>query len=81
MQTQSIHDLSSLDLPPHPRVFITGAGLQLCRSLTEEAVWARAALSRLLEAADRPCEWGDPVRPDHAMEMLNHALRQVLAAH
>ena len=81
MQTQSIHYLSSLDLPPHPRVFVTGAGLQLCRSLTEEAVWARAALSRLLEAADRPYEWGDHVCPTHGMEILNYAFRQILAAH
>ena len=63
MQPQSIHDLAPVDLPPHPRVFVTGEGLQWCRSLTEGAVWARAALSRLLEAADAPCEWGDPVRP------------------
>jgi hypothetical protein len=81
MQPQSIHDLAPVDLPPHPRVFVTGEGLQWCRSLTEGAVWARAALSRLLEAADAPCEWGEPVRPDHGTEMLNHAFRQILAFH
>ncbi|HCK10343.1 MAG TPA: hypothetical protein DHW45_10750, partial [Candidatus Latescibacteria bacterium] len=81
MQPQSIHDLAPVDLPPHPRVFVTGEGLQCCRSLTKEAVWAQAALSRLLEAADVPCKWGDPTRPDHGSEMLNQAFRQILAFH
>ena len=84
MQYQPIRalpDLAPVDLPPHPRVFVTGESVQRCRSLSERAVWAGTAMSRLLEAADAPCEWGDPVCPDHGTEMLNHAFRQILAFH
>ena len=81
MLPQSIHDLAPVDLPPSPRVFVTEEDLQRCRALTEEAIWARAALSRLLEAADAPCEWAAPLRPEHGMEVLNHAFRQILAFH
>ena len=77
--------LAPVDLPPHPRVFVTEENLQRCRSLTKEAVWAQAALSRLLEAADATCEWdaseSASVRPGHGMEMLNHAFRQILCFH
>ena len=78
---RDLHDLTPVDLPPHPRVFATGETLQSCRALVEETVWARAALSRLIEAADAPCEGSDPVRPDHGSKMLNHAFRQILTFH
>ena len=81
MLPQLIHDLVPVDLPPHPRVFVTGEGLQRCRALTEGAIWARTALSRLLEAADMPCEWADPLRPEQSTKVLNHAFRQIIAFH
>ncbi|MED5416092.1 MAG: heparinase II/III family protein [Candidatus Latescibacterota bacterium] len=85
MQPESTPDLVPVDLPRHPRVFVTEEGLQRCRSLTEETVWAQAALGRLLKAADAPCEWdvseSAPVRPEHGTKVLNHAFRQILAFH
>jgi len=66
-------------------VFVTGERLQQCRSLTQGTGWARVALSRLLEAANTPCEWAasetEPLCPKHGGEVLTHAFRMILAFH
>jgi hypothetical protein len=78
---EMVSDLMPEDLPPHPRVFVSGEQLDRCRSLTERTDWGRAALKRLLDAAATHPRVEGSLQPGQGSEILNHAFRQVLAFH